>query len=332
MKFGNVTLNKIVSSADLRRLLPAEITGSEIVIVKPNWFSPHPANFTDAEALGILLDTLDGHAIVVEAYTLEKHDGTMSFTVDGEEVDWRWLMDHPDWGWVSEEGRWDEIRRQDRWFMDEYGLTDVLTDHGAEYVNVTEEVWQGRIADPASVKEAVEERFEPIQEERLYDNFPEALHAHRGAPFISYGKIKGIGGSYPSLTVKNLFGLIPDPLRSWWHGPDDKRLGRSIVDIMKIYAAHFRLHGVCEAMKEVTVSHPEGEVKVPWGSYNIVRDLGIVASGPDLVSLDAVISGLIGIDPAKVNYITLGEEILGPYKKYQVERAITASKEWFPVK
>jgi len=329
MKFGDVTLEKIESSADLRRLLPAEITDSETVIVKPNWFSPHPANFTDVEALGILLDALDGHAIVVEAYTLEKHDGTMSFTVDGEEVDWRWLMDHPDWSWVREGGRWDEIRRQDHWFMDEHGLTDVLSDHGAEYVNVTEEVWQGRTADHASVKAAVEERFEPVQE-KLYGYLPDALHAHRGSPLISYGKIKGIGGSYPSLTVKNLFGLIPDPLRSWWHGPGDERLGRSIVDIMKIYAAHFGLHGVCEAIREVTVSDPEGEVKVPWGSYNIVRDLGVVVSGPDLVPLDAVISGLIGIDPAKVNYITLGEEAFGPYDRRQVEKARAVSKEWFP--
>jgi len=332
MKFGDVTLEKIEDSTDLRRLLPPEITGSETVIVKPNWFSPHPANFTDAEALGILLDALDGQAIVVEAYTLEKHDGTMSFTVDGDEVNWRWLMDHPGWGWVEEEGRWDEIRRQDRWFMDEYGLTDVLAERGAEYVNVTEKVWQGRTADFTSVKEAVEERFKPVHEERLYGYLPEALHAHMGAPFISYGKIKGIGGSHPSLTVKNLFGLIPDPLRSWWHGPGDERLGRSIVDITKIYAAHFGLHGVCEAVKEVTVSHPEGEVKVPWGSYNIVRDLGIAVSGPNLVSLDAVISGLIGIDPAKVNYLALGEEAFGPYDRNQVERARAASKEWFPVK
>ena len=81
----------------------------------------------------------------------------------------------------------------------------------------------------------------------------------------------------------------------------------------------------------MTVSNPDGEVKGPWGSYNIVRDLGIVAMSPDLVSLDAVVSDLIGIDPAKVNYITLGEETFKPYDKEQVEKAKAVSKEWFPV-
>ena len=49
-RFGDVTLTKIEDSAELRRLLPASLTGSETVIVKPNWFSPHHANYTDAHA------------------------------------------------------------------------------------------------------------------------------------------------------------------------------------------------------------------------------------------------------------------------------------------
>ena len=104
-RFGDVTLAKIKDSADLRRLLPSSLTGSETVIVKPNWFSPHPANFTDAHALGLLLGALDGKIIVIEGYTLEKHDGSMKFTVDGNEVNWKWVMENPDWGWVREEGR-----------------------------------------------------------------------------------------------------------------------------------------------------------------------------------------------------------------------------------
>jgi hypothetical protein len=74
--FGDVTLAKIRDSSDLRRLLPSSLRGSETVIVKPNWFSPHPANFIDAHALGLLLGALDGKVIIIEGYTLEKQDGT----------------------------------------------------------------------------------------------------------------------------------------------------------------------------------------------------------------------------------------------------------------
>ncbi|HUS77191.1 MAG TPA: DUF362 domain-containing protein [Patescibacteria group bacterium] len=330
MEFGDVTLSRVNTSDDLKSLLPDWILGAETVIVKPNWFSPHPANFTNSESLGILLEALDAKVVVVEAYTLEKHDGSMSFKVDGENVDWMWIMKHPDWGWAKEEGRWDEIRRQDRWFLEEHGFTDLFDEHGVEYVNVTEEVWQGRIADPVAIKRNVESVYRPAFTEEIYGFVPERLHDLWGAPMISYGKVKGIGGYFPSLTVKNMFGLIPDPLRSWWHGPNDSRLSPSIVDMTKVYASLFRLFGICEAIKNVTISRPDGEVKVPWGSYDIVRDLGVVVLGPDLVSLDAVICGLIGVDPEKVSYIELGEEAFGEYDRSLVERAVEASKDWFP--
>jgi hypothetical protein len=60
-RFGDVTLAKIRDSSDLRKVLPSSLTGSETVIVKPNWFSPHPANYTDAHPLGLLLGPLPHH-------------------------------------------------------------------------------------------------------------------------------------------------------------------------------------------------------------------------------------------------------------------------------
>lgn len=324
-------MGKARDSADLKRFLMDPWLEADVFIVKPNWFSPHLANFTDAETLGMLLEALDGRIIVTEAYSMERQDGSMKFTVDGEEVDWRWIMRHPSWDWIRAKGRWDQIRRQDRWFLDEHGFTDLFDEHGVEYVNVTEEVWQGRTADPRKVKEAVEAQFAPVFKERLYGYVPRRLYELRGATLISFGKVKGIRGTFPSLTMKNLFGLIPDPLRSWWHGPGDSWLGRSIVDINKVYAALFNVYGICEAIRFVTVSHPEGEVKVPWGAYNIVRDLGVVALGRPLVSLDAVLCGLIGVDPEKISYLQLGEEAFGPYDRRHVEEAKAASAKWFPV-
>ena len=329
-QFGSVTVSRVRTPTDLRQLLKDPWLMMDEIIIKPNWFSPHPANFTDAETLRVLLEALDSRVIVIEAYSMERQDGSMKFTVDGEEVDWRWIMKHPNWDWIKNGNRWTEIRKQDKWFLDEFGFTDLFNEHEVEYVNVTEEVWQGRIADVEKVKKAVETRFPPVLREELYGLIPQRLYELRGSTLISLGKVKGIRGAYPSLTMKNLFGLIPDPLRSWWHGPNDEWLGRSIVDINKVYAALFKVYGICEALRYATVSDPEGEVKVPWGSYGIAEDLGVLAFGRDLVSLDAVLCRLIGVDPEKISYIKLGEEVFGIYDREQVEKA-KKSTEWFPV-
>jgi uncharacterized protein (DUF362 family) len=330
-RFGKVRLGRVKEPADMRAFLPDSCLEADTVIVKPNWYSLHPGNFTDAETLRTLLEALDSRAVVIEGYTLERHDGNMAFRVDGEKVNWRWIMRHPDWGWVREEGRWQEIRRQDDWFLEEYGFRDLFDELGAEYVNVTEEAWAGRNVDPATVKEAIERRFRPAFTEKLYGFLPRRLHDLKGSPLISLGKVKGIGGTYPSLTLKNLFGLVPDPLRTWWHGPRDSRLSSSIVDIAKVYASFFQLHGVCEAINTLTVSNPEGEVKTAWGNYDVVRDLGVVASGPDLVTLDAVLCGLIRVDPEKVGYLQKGEEEFGAYDRAIVQEARAVSSDWFPV-
>jgi uncharacterized protein (DUF362 family) len=161
---------------------------------------------------------------------------------------------------------------------------------------------------------------------------PKELKAHEGAPLISLGKVKGIGGKFPSLALKNLFGLIPDPLRSWWHGPGDARLGESIIDITRVYASYFPLYGICEALREATAMSPEGKVEVEWGKYDIVRDLGFASLGGNLMNLDAVTSAIMRVDPSKVSYLTLGEDVFGPYDRVQVERAKVASEDWIPKK
>ena len=329
-RFGPITIGRVRDASDLKKFLTDHLLKTDVFIVKPSWYSPHPANFTDAETLRILLEALEGRVVVTEAYSLDRQDGGMRFTVGGEEVDWRWIMRNPDWGWAMEEGRWSEFRRQDRWFLDEHGFTDLFQEHGVEYVNVTEEVWRGRTADPGKVRDEVEARYAPAFKEELYSYVPSRLYELRGATLISYGKVKGIGGTFPSLTMKNMFGFIPDPLRSLWHGPDDRWLGKSIVDVNKVYAALFNVYGICEAIRHTTISHPQGEVKVPWGGYNIIRDLGVVALGRPLVTLDAVLCGLIGVDPEEVSYLKLGEEAFGAYDRSLIEEAKMAASDWFP--
>jgi uncharacterized protein (DUF362 family) len=159
---------------------------------------------------------------------------------------------------------------------------------------------------------------------------PSKLWRLRVSPLVSLGRVKGCGGTYPSLTLKNLFGLVPDPYRSWWHGPQDRDLSRSIVDIAKLYASAFTIHGICEAFSSYTVNDPGGEVKVPWGVYRVAKSDGFVAHGPSLVELDAVLCALIRVDPSKVGYLQLGEKEFGPYDKGAVAESLASSATWFP--
>ena len=322
---------RVRDSADLKRLLTDPELRLEVFIIKPTWYSLHPGNFTDAETLRVLLEALEGRVVVTESYTLDRHDGSMRFVVDGEEVDWGWILRHPSWDWAREEGRWDEFRRQERWFLDEYGFTDLFEEYGAEYVNVTEEVWSGRTADARAVREAVEGRFPPVLREELYGYVPQKLYDLRGATLISFGRVKGIHGTFPSLTMKNLFGLIPDPLRAWWHGPRDRWLGRSIVDVNKVYHSLFNVYGICEAIRYAIIHDPEGEVKTPWGNYRVLTNPNFVALSRNLVPLDAILCGLIGVNPEEVSYIKLGEKIFGSYDRHHVEEAKAAASSWFKV-
>ena len=330
-QYGSVTVARVRNSSDLKHLFGDSSLGADVFIVKPNWCSPHPADFTDVETLRMLLEALDGRILVAESYMMERQDGSMKFTVEGEGVDWRWVTKHPSWDWMKEQGRWDQVRKQDKWFLDNYGFTDLFNERGVEYVNVTEEVWQGQTVDARKIKEMVEARFGRVFKEQLYDYVPKKLYRLRDATMISFGNVKGIGGTYPSLTMKNLFGLIPDPLRSWWHGPGDEWLSRSIVDIIKVYAALFKAYGVCEAIRHATVSSPDGEVKTPWGNYDIAKNLGVVALGRNLVSVDAILCGLVGVDPERVSYLELGEEVFGAYDRHHVEEAKEEAANWFPM-
>ena len=209
MMFGEVNLAKIRDSSDLKGMLEG-FPESEFVIVKPNWFSLQPANFIEVNVLRMLLEALDSRVVVTEGYTLEKNDGSLKFTVDGDDVNWNWVIEHPSWDWIKEEGRWNELRRQDNWFLDEYGFTDLFQEFGVEYVNVTEEIWKGEIADPAKVKEAVEARYEPAFTDQIYGFLPKRLHELRGSPLISL-EGQGHRRELPEPHAEEPFRLHPGP-------------------------------------------------------------------------------------------------------------------------
>jgi len=66
-QFGSVTVAKVSNSVDLKKLLVDPWLGADVFIVKPNWCSVHPADFTDAGTLRMLVEALDGRGIVTES-------------------------------------------------------------------------------------------------------------------------------------------------------------------------------------------------------------------------------------------------------------------------
>jgi len=181
------------------------------------------------------------------------------------------------------------MKKEDKTFLDEYGFTDLFEEFDVTYVNVTDEVWSGRTADPTEVKQSVESRFNAVQIEKLYSMIPKKLYDLRGSTFISLARLK----QYASFTIKNLFGMIPDPGRPWWHGPKNKMLAQNIVDINKIYHSLFNVYGICEALNTTALIHTEGSFEGMFsGKYNVVEGQGVVAFGRDLVSLDAILLNL----------------------------------------
>ncbi len=297
--FGPTTIANIESSDNLRQLLDGAGLQDRPVIIKPNWVSTEPGDFTDADTLRLLLEALGSPAVVTESYMLSRSMNLQSrglaFTAAGKEVDWKWLQkgdgwtwltEHPDWQWFRDGEHWRQIIAEDKAFLDKYGFTDLFNEFDVTYINVTEEVWQGRIADPSEVKRIVESKYRPVQNEQLYTMVPVELFKLRPSTFISFARMK----MYASFTLKNLFGMIPDPLRPYWHGPNHSTIAQSIVDINKIYHALFNVFGICEAIYTLPVVHPRGQYEgIYSGKYNVHGGSGFVAFGRNLVALDALL-------------------------------------------
>lgn len=264
-------------------------------LVKPAWFSPHRANFTGARELDLVLGALpSGRRIVVEGHSGGRNYGGREITPDNADENREW------------------IREQDRLFLERTGIARVLERHGAEYLNVTEEVWAGRVAAAEEVRDAVERAFArgtqetPVQDETLFGVVPRRLFELRGSVLVSLAKLKT--GSW---SLKNLFGLIPDPMRLRWHGERGELLGRSVTDIASIYRALFPVVGLVEGVYETAVYREGGRHRIVWGEYDVVEGLGLVLASWDLVTLDSCCAELFGEDARGRSFLRIGEGVFG---------------------
>lgn len=349
--FGPTTLAKLSEIKELKNVLVDPWLKSETIIIKPNLVASAPGVPSDAKSLRALLEVLDSHIIVTESHmiarspTLERveywnsmpYDSATGIRVKGKEVSWiwfmsdegwRWQLRKPDWGWFMEAGYWDQMKKEDKVFMESRGFTDLFREFNVEYVNVTDEVWSGKIADPNEVKRAVESKYSAAFTEKLYTLVPKKLYDLKGSTLISFSKMQ----PYNSFTMKNLFGMIPDPVRAWWHGPKHSRLASSIIDVNKVYRSLFNVYGICETLHTSPIIDPEGKFIDPSGTkYKVVEGLGVVAFGRDPVSLDAIFCNLAGFDFNQFGgYLEKANGVLGSYDRESLEESKMKAGYWLP--
>jgi len=255
----------------LEHLLPA--AKPDRVIVKVTWHGYATGTYTDPAALDLLLSALPAKAIIVEGHTSSRNLGDAKF----------------DWETQAKENRaW--IRQQDADYLRRTGLTEVMARHGAQYLNVTEAFW-----DDAS-EECAPGLFVPT-----------ILLEHRGCPMISYAKFKG-----PTrLAISNFFGLLPEPLRSTWHGPNITYFARVCCDIAKLYASLFDLSAINEALYTAVRWNRQGLYRSRWGNYDLIHDAGYVTASRSLATADILASRLQGQDVNRSAFFDVVRSELG---------------------
>ena len=265
------------------------------VIIKPNWGTIN--NYTEAEIIDGVLSAIDGESLVVESYGWVRTKEAIS----GK-------------GMVSQHK--EDLRKSDRWFLETSGIGAVLEKHGVEYLNVTEEVWAKRTVEPDTINKLV--KFQPVQFEEMYSQVPIRLYDMRGGTFLSLAKYRlNHEPIVVSLSLKNLFGMIPGPGRSRFHGKNDFRLDQSIVDINKIYRSLFNVKGMVDAVYTASIGRVREEAIKP----QIKKNEGLLLGSEDCVRLDAFVAALEGKNPEEIGYLKLAAKHFGGWDEAELDEA-----------
>ena len=294
MRFGDVLVER---PAD-REAFMSLIEGLDLrppVIIKPNWGTS--TCFTEAEIIDWVLESVGGEAVVVESYGWARSEEAIRTGRPGSK-------------------RRGDLRDGDRWFLKYSGVGEVLKRHGVEFLNVTEENWGHRTADPDDVRKIVEARYPPVSMEEMYGFVPEVLYDMRGCDFLSLSKVKRWLPPFDvSFSVKNFFGMLPGPGRLRYHGRKNSRIDRSIADIYKIYDSLFEVKGVVEAVKSASVAESLHSVKIH-------ENPGFASASKQPLELDAFVTALLGLDPHGIGYLKHASTVFSEWSEETIRRGL----------
>ena len=276
---GTTTISKIKTQADMDKFVAALGLKSDTVIIKPNWVEAVKGTHTEAESLDLLLNSLTGKKIyIVESYTFWRNQKFVEEGIDSfssKEADFETGKIH-----------WDFFKEGDEWFLKSSGIGKVLEKHHAKYINITNELWAGR--------------------QSIIPLVPQALYDLKGTDFISFAKLKGDADYGATLSIKNLFGLYPDPCRyKKFHQENENKLLPGIVEINRTYQELFNCYFVVEGIyiaSHFDWSHPENSATFP--------NRGFICGGKDAVQIDST-----ALKAISRKFIGTLENLLPEYQK-----------------
>jgi uncharacterized protein (DUF362 family) len=184
-------------------------------------------------------------------------------------------------------------RRDNEYLLTASGLYDVLAEYDARYIDLnTDDVR----------RLALQSEFTRLRE--LY--FPETVVT--ADLLVSMPKLKTHHWAGATLSLKNMFGLIPGALYGWpknvlhWAG-----IHESIVDINS-------------TVPVPTFAIVDGIVGMEGNGpiQGTAKPCGVLLFGDDLVAVDATAARLMSLDPGKIAYLRAAGEFLGNLVEDQI--------------
>ncbi|MDF1537577.1 MAG: DUF362 domain-containing protein [Candidatus Thorarchaeota archaeon] len=282
------------------------------VVIKPNWSSSRM--YTEGRILDWILSAIDGEVIVVESYAMWRNEifTDLTQTRDNDFLE------------MLRKQKKSDFRKNDEWFLEFTGIQEVLDQHDVEYLNISEELWANRICNPELIHKEVEKQFPPLASESLSASVPSRLFDLKGGTLLNLTKPKrSLKENFVSLSLKNMFGMIPTPWRRKYHGENEELLTQSILDINKIYESLFDVKGIIEAVftTSETVDNPMDPL--------IHSNAGYIWASDNSIELDALVTNQLGLDPHGIDYLKQASKIFGEWSN-QIEEYGRKHRVVFP--
>jgi len=126
---------------------------------------------------------------------------------------------------------------------------------------------------------------------------------------VSLAKMKTHHWAGATLSMKNFFGLVPGSVYGW---PKNELhqigISQSILELNRIFRRSFAIVDGIVGM--------EGNGPI----QGTPKPAGVLVMGSDLPAVDATCCRIMGIDPAKVEYLSLASDNLGNVEESRVEQ------------
>ncbi len=309
IELGNVLFSSEGDEATFKKML-SRYEFKPPVVIKPNWSSS--LIFTESQILDWVLSAIDTKVIVVESYAMWRNERFADPTqVRGTE-----LLE------FFRKQKKADLRKNDKWFLEFSGIQEVLEKHDVEYLNISEELWANRVCNPELIHEEVNKQFLPVVTESLSTSVPSCLYDLKNGTVLNLTKPKrSLKENFVSLSLKNMFGMIPTPWRRKYHGEKEELLTQSIMDINKIYNSLFDVVGIIEGVftTSETIGNPMNPV--------IHSNTGYIWASRSPLELDALVTTQLGLNPHDVDYLKQASELFGDWsgqveehgKKYRID-------------